>query len=131
MRERILDLYNELSCRDIEIDRSRPICERAKLDTGYLCNYDCTFCYYKDKLDQITNIDEIKRRADYLKECNIKEVDLSGGRPKKRKYKHKKRRKQKTKRRRKRKTKRKRRGKKRKTRIKRKARIKKKTRRRR
>lgn len=59
------------------------------------------------------------------------EVDLSGGRPKKRKYKHKKRRKQKTKRRRKRKTKRKRRGKKRKTRIKRKARIKKKTRRRR
>ena len=59
------------------------------------------------------------------------EVDLSGGRPKKRKYKHKKRRKQKTKRRRERKTKRKRRGKKRKTRIKRKARIKKKTRRRR
>jgi len=59
------------------------------------------------------------------------EHDLGGGRPKRRKYKHKKRRKQKTKRRRKRKTKRKRRGKKRKTRIKRKARIKKKTRRRR
>ena len=64
---------------------------------------------------------------DYMEE----EHDLGGGRPKKRKYKHKKRRKQKTKRRRKRKTKRKRRGKKRKTRIKRKARIKKKTRRRR
>ena len=63
----------------IPLSDNEPICARAKLDTGTLCNYKCTFCYYKDKLDKCDSFDVIKDRIDYLVECNITEVDLSGG----------------------------------------------------
>jgi MoaA/NifB/PqqE/SkfB family radical SAM enzyme len=71
-------LYNELSNR-LEIDRSEPINERAKLDTGTHCNYRCEFCYYKTQLNDITEFEVIKQRIDYLVACGIKEADLSGG----------------------------------------------------
>lgn len=71
-------LYNELSNK-LDIDYSEPICERAKLDTGTHCNYRCEFCYYKTQLNVVTGFDVIKKRIDYLVECGIKEVDLSGG----------------------------------------------------
>ncbi len=58
---------------------NEPICTRAKLDTGTLCNYKCTFCYYKDKLDICDSFEVIKERIDYLVKCGIKELDLSGG----------------------------------------------------
>jgi len=58
---------------------NEPVSNRAKLDTGTLCNYKCTFCYYKDKLDICDSFDVIKERIDYLVKCKIKEVDLSGG----------------------------------------------------
>jgi MoaA/NifB/PqqE/SkfB family radical SAM enzyme len=73
-----MKLYNELSHK-LEIDRTEPICQRAKLDTGTHCNYRCEFCYYKTQLDDITEFEEIKKRIDYLVECGIKEADLSGG----------------------------------------------------
>lgn len=71
-------LYNELSNK-LDIDRDEPMCQRAKLDTGTHCNYRCEFCYYKTKLDEVTEFDVIKERIDYLVACGIKEVDLSGG----------------------------------------------------
>lgn len=74
----MLRVYNELS-NNLEIDYTEPICERAKLDTGTHCNYRCEFCYYKTQLDVITDFEVIKKRIDYLVECGIKEVDLSGG----------------------------------------------------
>lgn len=71
-------LYNAAST-NLEYDTTEPICNRAKLDTGTLCNYRCGFCYYFDKLTEITSFDTIKQRVDYLVECGITEVDLSGG----------------------------------------------------
>jgi len=53
--------------------------KRAKLDTGPLCNYDCEFCYYKDRLTERTEFEIIKDRVDYLYEYGIEQVDLSGG----------------------------------------------------
>lgn len=70
--------FNIVSTK-VDYNYNEPICDRAKLDTGTHCNYSCSFCYYKDKLDIITPFETIKERIDYLVKCNIKEVDLSGG----------------------------------------------------
>jgi MoaA/NifB/PqqE/SkfB family radical SAM enzyme len=71
--------YNTVSTLKLEVDTKTPYCERAKLDTGTHCNYGCSFCYYKEKLKDKTSFDVIKNRIDYLYDCGIKEVDLSGG----------------------------------------------------
>ena len=71
-------MYNQASTFKL-IPRDAPINNRAKLDTGTHCNYKCDFCYYKTQLDVVTNLDVIKGRIDYLVECGITEVDLSGG----------------------------------------------------
>jgi len=63
----------------IEIDYTEPYCKRAKLDTGTMCNQNCWFCYYQGSLTEITPLEVIKERVDYLVSCGIKEVDLSGG----------------------------------------------------
>ena len=52
---------------------------RAKLDTGTQCNYKCSFCYYINDLDKVTNIDIIKGSIDNIYDNGIKEIDLSGG----------------------------------------------------
>ena len=75
---RQLILINELSTIPL-IDYNEPFCKRAKLDTGTQCNYKCKFCYYRDLLTKETPFEIIKDRIDYLIECGIKEVDLSGG----------------------------------------------------
>ena len=72
------NLYNIASTPKF-IFSDKPINNRAKLDTGTQCNYRCDFCYYFDKLDQVTPFEIIKNRIDYLIECSITEVDLSGG----------------------------------------------------
>ena len=59
-------------------DEVEPYCNRAKLDTGTMCNYNCQFCYYTDK-SCLDDLDTIIQRVDYLVECGITEVDLSGG----------------------------------------------------
>lgn len=74
----MMTAYN-LASHKLEVDLNEPYCNRAKLDTGTHCNYRCTFCYYKTKLNDITSFDVIKSRIDYLVECGITEVDLSGG----------------------------------------------------
>jgi len=70
---------NELSVKKIEIDYNRPINNRAKLDTGKLCNYKCEFCYYKNHLTERDELSKIYNRIDYLLNYGIKEIDLSGG----------------------------------------------------
>ena len=69
----------ELSSAGLELDLVTAKCERARLDTGTFCNYDCEFCYYRDQLDIKTAFDVVKERADYLLAYGIKQVDLSGG----------------------------------------------------
>lgn len=70
---------NDLSTLGLEIDRDEPYCQRAKLDTGPLCNYNCSFCYYQGDLHKKTDLSVILGRLDYLYTCGINEVDLSGG----------------------------------------------------
>lgn len=70
---------NRLSIKQITIDYSRPINNRAKLDTGKLCNYNCEFCYYKKQLLERDALDVILKRVDYIAAYGITEIDLSGG----------------------------------------------------
>lgn len=63
----------------INHDKSEKYCNRARVNTGTHCNYKCWFCYYHDKLDEKKSLEDIKIQIDYLVECGIKEVDLSGG----------------------------------------------------
>ncbi len=70
---------NRLSIKQVDIDYSRPINNRAKLDTGKLCNYKCEFCYYKNHLSERDELETIKKRVDYLLAYGIDEIDLSGG----------------------------------------------------
>ena len=68
-----------MSSAGIELDLTTPRCNRARLNTGTFCNYDCEFCYYKDQLDVKTPWEMVKSRIDYLLQYGINEVDLSGG----------------------------------------------------
>lgn len=70
---------NRYSTICIEPDYTTPKCQRARLDTGTFCNYDCEFCYYQGELHKVTNFNTIKKRVDILYKYGIKEVDLSGG----------------------------------------------------
>lgn len=70
---------SELSSSGLELDYQTPRCNRARLDTGTFCNYDCEFCYYKDQLDVKTPWEIVKKRIDYLLSYGITQVDLSGG----------------------------------------------------
>ena len=70
---------NRISIKQIQIDYSRPINNRAKLDTGKLCNLRCEFCYYKNHLSERDPLEEIYNRIDYIKSYGIDEIDLSGG----------------------------------------------------
>ena len=63
----------------LDVNYDTKLCNRAKLDTGTYCNYKCSFCYYKNSLDKIDDLEVIKGRIDYLRECGVEEVDLSGG----------------------------------------------------
>jgi MoaA/NifB/PqqE/SkfB family radical SAM enzyme len=75
----MINLYNIASTVGVKYDHKEPLNNRAKLDTGTHCNYRCGFCYYKTQLNDITEFSIIKDRIDYLVECGITEVDLSGG----------------------------------------------------
>ena len=70
---------NKLSIKQIQIDYDRPINNRAKLDTGKLCNYSCDFCYYKNHLMERDSLETIFKRVDYILNYGIDEIDLSGG----------------------------------------------------
>ena len=75
----MIRLYNEASTAKLEVDITEPFCNRGKLDTGTHCNYKCSFCYYIDQLNVRTPYETIIERVDYLVDCGITEVDLSGG----------------------------------------------------
>jgi MoaA/NifB/PqqE/SkfB family radical SAM enzyme len=70
---------NHYSSLLLDRDYDTPRCNRARLDTGTFCNYDCEFCYYQGLLHLKTDLDTIKTRVDKLHQYGISEIDLSGG----------------------------------------------------
>lgn len=71
--------YNFLSIDKVPTT-NKPLCTRARLDTGTFCNYDCSFCYYRSKLDIIDSLQIIKDRIEYIKSYSlINQIELSGG----------------------------------------------------
>tara|TARA_E500000318_G_scaffold44252_1_gene41834 strand:+ start:2175 stop:3200 length:1026 start_codon:yes stop_codon:yes gene_type:complete len=70
---------NNLSINNFDVDYETKRCNRAKLDTGFHCNYKCEFCYYIDRLDVKTPFSTIQQRINILHKYGISEVDLSGG----------------------------------------------------
>lgn len=55
------------------------ICKRARIETGPFCNYKCTFCYYKDRLDQRIPLKSIYNQIDLAKQYGMTSLDFSGG----------------------------------------------------
>ena len=70
---------NKYTVQRIDTDYTTVRCNRAKLDTGTFCNYDCEFCYYQGLLHLKTDFDTIKKRIDKIYSYGIDEIDLSGG----------------------------------------------------
>lgn len=71
--------YNRYSTLLIDRDYETTRCDRARLDTGTFCNYDCEFCYYQGLLHVKTDFNTIKNRIDMIHQYGITEIDLSGG----------------------------------------------------
>lgn len=63
----------------LKFDTTTTENKRARLNTGFLCNYNCEFCYYKDRLDQRDSLETIKDRIDDIYNYDIRQIDLSGG----------------------------------------------------
>jgi MoaA/NifB/PqqE/SkfB family radical SAM enzyme len=70
---------NKYSTVDLDKDYETKRCNRARLDTGTFCNYDCEFCYYQGLLHVKTDWDVIKERIDSIYSYGIDQIDLSGG----------------------------------------------------
>jgi MoaA/NifB/PqqE/SkfB family radical SAM enzyme len=70
---------NDFSVRSFDIDYTTTRNNRAKLDTGFHCNYKCEFCYYLNHLHLKTSFEKIKERIDYIHSYGITQIDLSGG----------------------------------------------------
>ena len=70
---------NSISLVNIDKDYITKRNNRAKLDTGFHCNYKCEFCYYINNLHLKTPFEEIKRRIDRIHGYGITQIDMSGG----------------------------------------------------
>ena len=70
---------NDFSVNSFDVDYTTPKNNRAKLDTGFHCNYKCEFCYYLNHLHLKTSFEKIKQRIDYIHAYGISQIDLSGG----------------------------------------------------
>jgi MoaA/NifB/PqqE/SkfB family radical SAM enzyme len=70
---------NNFSVNSFDVDYITPRNNRAKLDTGFHCNYKCEFCYYLNHLHLKTSFEKIRERIDYIHSYGITQIDLSGG----------------------------------------------------
>jgi len=73
----IIDIKNKF----IELNKKLKLNDyRIKIDTGFACNANCYFCYYKSHLkDPFLDIKEIKNQLVLAKKMNFKQVEFSGG----------------------------------------------------
>lgn len=55
---------------------------RCKINTGFLCNHGCNFCYFYSKRNVCnTTFDNIKKQLEVAKMLGVRHVDFSGGEP--------------------------------------------------
>ncbi len=57
------------------------ITRRCKINTGYICNAKCHFCYFKDNRTRNFGVDTIKHQMDVAIKYGVRDVDFSGGEP--------------------------------------------------
>jgi len=64
----------------LEINLEEINTTRIKIDTGFRCNEKCTYCYYRNNLDDDSiKEDLILKQLDKVKEFGFTEVEFSGG----------------------------------------------------
>lgn len=62
-----------------KVKRPSKFTNRTRLFTGFSCNYDCKFCFYKG-CEEI-NQGIIEKQIQMFKKYGVKDIDLSGGEP--------------------------------------------------
>jgi len=75
----VLEAYVKKELKKVPFDK--PLCKRAWIFPGTLCNESCRFCYYKNDLTQVKSFEEVKFQIDKAKELGMTSIDLSGGEP--------------------------------------------------
>jgi len=73
-----MKLYNLADFRKLE--QCAPLTERTRLFTGYQCNINCRFCFYKD-IPHVDIKDKVYQQLEWGQEYGIKDWDISGGEP--------------------------------------------------
>lgn len=79
---KIIKFLNETDFDKMIEDVDVPQNLRCKINTGYVCNSNCFFCYFHSKRDSCNYpIEVIKRQLEIAKALGVKSVDFSGGEP--------------------------------------------------
>lgn len=78
MSNNSIQAFSTAGCR---LPEDVPVCKRAVVNVGPLCNYRCEFCYFKKDLKSSTPIEDIKAFIDELYSYGFREFDLTGGEP--------------------------------------------------
>jgi len=73
-----MKLYNFVDYRKLK--PCFELTKRTRLFTGYLCNIQCKFCFYKD-IPHVDIRDKIYQQLDWALSYGIKDWDISGGEP--------------------------------------------------
>lgn len=59
---------------------SDALARRSQVFIGTFCNYNCIFCYYKNKLHEKNEV-EVLRQLDFVKDYGILDIEFTGGEP--------------------------------------------------
>ena len=60
--------------------KTNKLSDRVKIDTGFACNINCFFCYYKNNLnDPFMDLKTIQYQLTKAKYLGFKKIDFSGG----------------------------------------------------
>jgi MoaA/NifB/PqqE/SkfB family radical SAM enzyme len=79
---KIIKFLNETDFDKMLEDVDYPQNLRCKINTGYVCNSNCLFCYFHSKRDSCNYpIEVVKRQLEIAKNVGVKSVDFSGGEP--------------------------------------------------
>ena len=57
-----------------------PFARRSQIFVGTFCNYNCVFCYYKDKLLE-KNKENVVEQLNFVKDYGVLDIEFTGGEP--------------------------------------------------